>query len=41
MPKAGKMPYYEVQAADLEDGVKMLAWARSSVAAASRQAKKK
>ena len=41
MPKAGKMPYYEVQPADLEDGEKILAWARGSVAAASRQAKNK
>ena len=41
MPKAGKMPNYEVQAADLEEGEKILAWARSSVAAASRQAKAK
>jgi len=41
MPKAGKMPYYEVQAADLENGEKILAWARSSVAAAARQAKGK
>ena len=41
MPKAGKMPYYEVRAADLEDGEKILAWARGSVAAASRQAKNK
>ena len=41
MPKAGKMPYYEVQAVDLEDSKKILTWARSSVAAASRQAKKK
>ncbi|HJN61847.1 MAG TPA: TfoX/Sxy family protein [Alphaproteobacteria bacterium] len=41
MPKAGKMPYYEVQPADLEDGVKILAWARSSVEAASRQSKGK
>ena len=41
MPKAGKMPYYEVHAADLEDGEKILAWARASVAAASRQPKNK
>ena len=38
MPKAGKMPYYEVQAADLQGGEKILAWAQSSAAAATRQA---
>lgn len=41
MPKSCKMQYYEVQAADPEDGEKILSWARSSVAAASRQAKTK
>ena len=38
MPKAGKMPYYEVQAVDHQDGEKILAWSRGAVAAASRQA---
>ena len=41
MPKAGKMPYYEVKAADLDDAKKPQAWAVSSIAAASRQPKKK
>ena len=36
MPKAGKMPYYEVQAVDHQDGEKILAWSRGAVAAASR-----
>lgn len=41
MPKAGKMPYYEVKATDLTEGKNILAWAQSSVEAASRQIKKK
>lgn len=41
MPKAGKMPYYEVKAVDLEDAVKIQAWAASSIEAASRQPTKK
>ena len=35
------MPYYEVRAADLEDGEKIRAWAQGSVAAAARQDKGK
>lgn len=27
MPRAGKMPYYDVKAVDLNDAKKMLAWA--------------
>ncbi|MEC9453580.1 MAG: TfoX/Sxy family protein [Pseudomonadota bacterium] len=38
MPKAGKILYYVVQAADHQDGKKILAWSRGAVAAASRQA---
>jgi len=41
MPKAGKMPYYEVKAADLSDAKKLQSWAASSIAAASRQPAKK
>jgi len=41
MPKAGKMPYYEVKAADLDDAKKVQSWAASSIAAASRQPAKK
>ena len=40
MPRAGKMPYYDVKAADLNDAQKMLAWAGSSIEAAARQPKK-
>jgi DNA transformation protein len=40
MPRAGKMPYYDVKAADLNDAKKMLAWAGSSIEAAARQPKK-
>ena len=41
MPKVRKMPYYEVRATDLGDVKKLQAWAVSSIAAASRQPKKK
>ncbi len=41
MPRAGKMPYYEVKAADLSDAKKLQVWAATSIAAASRQPTKK
>jgi len=35
------MPYYEIQAADLQDGEKILSWSQSLIGAATRQAARK